>query len=106
VEVTSIVASFSRNPASTASASEVISVFLAARFLWTQSAASSADWSWSRSSGSHLTFESRIGFPVRARRANLRDARWKIALRLVRRYSSAQNPGSRPQHGAEARLAG
>ena len=59
-----------------------------------------------QASGSNLTFESRIGFPMRARRANLRDARWKIALRLVRRYSSAQNPGSRPQHAAEARLAG
>ena len=46
---TSIVASFSRKPASTRSASAAISVFLAARFLWTQSAASSADWSWPRS---------------------------------------------------------
>ena len=26
-----------------------------------------------------------MGFPVRARRANLRDARWKIALRFARR---------------------
>ncbi len=43
-DVASIVASYSRKPASTRSASASISVFLAARFLWTQSAASSADW--------------------------------------------------------------
>ena len=43
--VNSIVASFSRKPASTKSASASISAFLAARFLWTQSAASFADWS-------------------------------------------------------------
>ena len=43
---------FSQNPASTASASAVISVFLAARFLWTNLRASSADWSWSRSRSS------------------------------------------------------
>ena len=36
----------------------------------------------------------------------MRNARWKIALRFVRRYSSAQGSGSRPQHAAEARLAG
>jgi hypothetical protein len=46
---TSIVASLSRKPASTRSASATISVFLAARFSWTQSAASSADTSWLRS---------------------------------------------------------
>src|SRR5580704_14702327 len=40
---TSIVASLPQKPVSTASASASISVFLAARFLWTQSAASSAD---------------------------------------------------------------
>ena len=34
-------------------------------------------------SGSNLTFESREGFPRWARRASLRDARWKIALRFV-----------------------
>jgi hypothetical protein len=37
-----------------------------------------------RPSGSKLTFESRMGFPVRDGRASLRDARWKIALRFVR----------------------
>jgi hypothetical protein len=57
-------------------------------------------------SGSKLTFESRMGFPARDGRANLRDARWKIALRFLRRYSSAQSSGSRPQHAAEAGLAG
>ena len=57
-------------------------------------------------SGSNLTFESWLEFPIRARRASLRNARRKIALRLVRRYSSAQGRGSRPQHAAEARLAG
>src|SRR5271166_7031898 len=59
-----------------------------------------------RPSGSNLTFESWMGFPVRYGRASLRDARWKISLRFVRGYSSAQSSGSRPQHGAEARLAG
>jgi hypothetical protein len=39
---------------------------------------------------------------MRARGANLRDARWKIALCVVGRYSSAQSPGSRPQRAAEA----
>ena len=48
----SIVASLLRKPASTRSASAEIKVFLAARFLWTQSAASSADWSWPRSTSS------------------------------------------------------
>ena len=58
-------------------------------------------------SGSNLTFESRVGFPRRARRASLDDARWKIALRFVGQYSSsAQSPGSRPQRAAETRLAG
>ena len=60
----------------------------------------------SSASGSNLTFESRVGFPQRVRCASLRDARWKIAFRFVRRYSSAQSPGSRPQCAAEARLAG
>ncbi|MGC2783310.1 MAG: hypothetical protein WA397_05620, partial [Roseiarcus sp.] len=41
-------------------------------------------------SGSNLTFESWLGFPMRARRASLRDARRKIPLRFVRRYSPAQ----------------
>ncbi len=45
LDANSIDASRSRKPASTASASASISVFLAARFLWTQSEASSADWS-------------------------------------------------------------
>ena len=57
-------------------------------------------------SGSNLTFESWLEFPIRARRASLRDARRKIPLRLVRRYSSAQSCGARPQRAAEARLAG
>src|ERR1700722_8663186 len=58
-------------------------------------------------SGSNLTFESRVGFPRRARRASLHDARWKIALRFVGHYSSsARSPGSRPQRAAETRLAG
>ncbi|MGC2784209.1 MAG: HNH endonuclease signature motif containing protein, partial [Roseiarcus sp.] len=42
-------------------------------------------------SGSNLTFESWLGFPMRARRASLRDARRKIPLRFVRRYSPAQS---------------
>src|SRR5580700_11356914 len=57
-------------------------------------------------SGSNLTLESRMGFLRRIGGASLRNARWKIALRFVRRYSSAQGSGSRPQHAAEARLAG
>jgi hypothetical protein len=56
-------------------------------------------------SGSNLTFESGIGFPRWIGRASLRDARWKIALRFVRRYSPAQSCGARPQRAAEARLA-
>jgi hypothetical protein len=47
-EAASIAASLSRKPDSTLSASAAISVFLAARLAWTQSAASSADWSWPR----------------------------------------------------------
>ena len=57
-------------------------------------------------SGSNLTFESWLGFPMRARRASLGDARRKIPLRFVRRYSPAQSCGARPQRAAEARLAG
>src|ERR1700722_14963986 len=57
-------------------------------------------------SGSNLTFESWLGFPMRARRASLRDARRKIPLRFVRRYSPAQSCGAGPQRAAEARLAG
>ena len=45
-------------------------------------------------SGSNLTFESRMGFPLGFRRASLRDARRKIPFGLVRRYWSAQSPGS------------
>jgi nucleoside phosphorylase len=56
-------------------------------------------------SGSNLTFESWMGFPKRARRASLRDARRKIPLRFIRRYSPAQGSNSRPQRAAEARLA-
>ena len=48
-DVELIVASLSRKRASTRSASAAISLFFAARFLWTQSAASSADWNWPRS---------------------------------------------------------
>ena len=55
-------------------------------------------------SGSNQIFESWLGFPMRARRASLRDARRKIPLRLVR-YSPAQSCGARPEHAAEARLA-
>jgi len=57
-------------------------------------------------SGLNLTFESLVGFQRRVRPAKLGDARWKIALRFVRRYSSAQSPGSRSQRAAEAHLAG
>ena len=57
-------------------------------------------------SGSHLTFESGEGFRRRIGRASLRDARWKIVVRFVRRCSSAQVCRSRPQRPAEARLAG
>jgi hypothetical protein len=53
-----------------------------------------------------MPLESREGFPERVRRTSLGDARWKIALRFVRRYSSAQSPGSIPQRAAVARLAG
>src|SRR5271169_6224415 len=56
-------------------------------------------------SGLNLTIESPLGFLRRIGRASLRDARWKIALPLVRRYPSAQSSGSRRQHAAEARLA-
>ena len=47
-EAASISASLSPKSDTTLSASAAISVFLAARLAWTQSAASSADWSWPR----------------------------------------------------------
>ena len=72
----SIVASLSRKPASTRSASASISVFLAPRFSWTQPAAWSADWSltmsaiiWSRNaadgSGPRMVRAGLAGFSVR-----------------------------------------
>ncbi len=45
-------------------------------------------------SGSNLTVESRMGFPLGFRRASLRDARRKIPFGFVCRYLSAQSPGS------------
>jgi hypothetical protein len=58
------------------------------------------------SSGSKLTVESRQGFPSMVGCENLRDARRKIGLRVVRRSSSAQSPHPGPQRAAEACLAG
>ena len=56
-------------------------------------------------SGSNLTFESWLGFPMRARRASLRDAD-ETERDFPGRYSPAQSCGARPQRAAEARLAG
>ena len=77
VDADSIVASLSRKPASTRSASASVSVFLRERFLWTQSAASSADWSWPMSasncsrtaadcSGPSMVRAGRTAFSLRA----------------------------------------
>jgi len=94
---TSIFASLSRKPASTASASTSISVFLVARFLWTQSAASSADWSHNHSP-SRVDRESdlsdhreRSGDPAR-----IRTSRRRIHRRERRRsWSTAAKAADR-----------